>query len=388
MKLSMKICLVLAAIASLPYATCAPRRGMKYSKSKSKSKSNKYDKKSSKKSKNGKKSKYGLDKQTELVVFGDSLSDVGNVNQFAPCALDPIIPDVYCGDRASNGPLVVDLVATALGFPLLIPSVKIEPITGYPIPSGGTNYAVGSATTFQNDFSTQVKLYLWFLQISQETPTPSIDATTLFYIEFGGNDVLDALSTNDLDAAVAFIGKAVKDYITNVEALVELGACSILVGGPADVGKAPIAFDFRIAASGLSFLFNKLLKSAVEGVTIANNDDLCYGIKFFDFFAITNEVLDDKRFQKEFPDPEAKCNDRFVVDCDQCNIVLTQIGLLPVLTPSGICRCPVPVLPKDEVDFGCEGIPFYDEFHPTTSFNEFSAKFLLEFLEEESARAE
>jgi hypothetical protein len=386
MKLSMKICLVLAAVGSFPCAISAPaRNGKKHSKW------DKSTKKGGKKSKNGKKDKYGLDKQTELVVFGDSLSDVGNVNQFPPCSLTPVIPDLYCGPRASNGPLAIDLFNEALGFPPLVANAMPGPdgTGGSPFPGGGNNFAFAAATasksTSQNDFFSQVGLYTGFLQNSQGTATPSISATTLLYIAIGGNDVIRSILT---DNPVAFVTEAVAEYIKNVEALVELGACSILVGGPADIGKIPVAFDFRMAASELSILFNNLLKAALEGVTIKNDDDSCYGIKFFDFFAITNEVLDDKRFQKEFPDPEAKCNDRFVVDCTQCNDVLTQLSAPPVpVTPSGICNCDVPVLPKDEIDFVCEGIPFYDAYHPTTRFNEFSTEFFLEFLEE-SARAE
>jgi hypothetical protein len=346
-------------------------------------------KKSSKKIKNG---KYDLDKQTELIVFGDSLTDVGNVNKFFPCNLNPVVPDLYCGPRASNGPLAIDIINEVLGFSPLVASDIPDPVTGSRIPVGGNNYAFASATAstetgqLANDFATQVQLYRTFLQLSQATATPSIDATTLFYTEFGGNDLIGAFNTEDPATVFAFIGNAVKDYIKNVEALVELGACSILVGGPPDVGKAPIAAGFRSAVSELSTLFTTLLKAAIEGVTITNDDDSCYGIVFIDIFSIVNEVGDDERFQEEFPDPEAVCNNRFMVPCDQCNSVLIQIGFTPIpITPSGICFCDVPVLPEDEIDFVCEAIPSYDELHPTTRYNDFTAEFILKFLEESAA---
>jgi phospholipase/lecithinase/hemolysin len=69
---------------------------------------------------------------TELVVFGDSLSDTGNAGRF------------------SNGPVWVEHLAKSLGLPLR------------PSRAGGTNHAVGGARAVggPNELRAQVRGYL------------------------------------------------------------------------------------------------------------------------------------------------------------------------------------------------------------------------------------
>ncbi len=68
----------------------------------------------------------------EFIVFGDSLSDTGNV--FISLGVPPSPP--YFDGRFSNGPVTVEHVADQLGFPALLPSII-----------GGTNFAWGGAET-------------------------------------------------------------------------------------------------------------------------------------------------------------------------------------------------------------------------------------------------
>src|ERR1700680_881799 len=68
---------------------------------------------------------------TQIVVFGDSLSDVGNV--FAATGKPP--PPYYQG-HYSNGPIWVERLAADLGLPAPTPSLV-----------GGTDYAFGGAET-------------------------------------------------------------------------------------------------------------------------------------------------------------------------------------------------------------------------------------------------
>ena len=71
---------------------------------------------------------------TQLVVFGDSLSDVGNIAQ----ATGDIYPgQYYSNDRFSNGPVYVEALATGLGLPTTVRST-----------AGGDNFAYGGAKTF------------------------------------------------------------------------------------------------------------------------------------------------------------------------------------------------------------------------------------------------
>jgi phospholipase/lecithinase/hemolysin len=72
---------------------------------------------------------------TEIVVFGDSLSDTGNLFAYSQPEGIPPSPPYYHG-RFSNGPLWVEWLASELGVPIPTPSLL-----------GGTNYAWGGAET-------------------------------------------------------------------------------------------------------------------------------------------------------------------------------------------------------------------------------------------------
>src|SRR5262249_42011574 len=70
---------------------------------------------------------------SEVVVFGDSISDTGNVFLFTDgVAAGP----PYFEGRFSNGPVWVEVLAQGLGLPAPAPSL-----------SGGTNSAWGRAQT-------------------------------------------------------------------------------------------------------------------------------------------------------------------------------------------------------------------------------------------------
>src|SRR5215213_5904819 len=77
---------------------------------------------------------------TDLVVFGDSLSDIGNIAQ-APFINTP--GPFYWNGRFSNGPVHAETLATGLGLPALNRSTA----------SGGNDFAYGGATTTGTSFA-------------------------------------------------------------------------------------------------------------------------------------------------------------------------------------------------------------------------------------------
>src|SRR4051794_10258603 len=113
-----------------------------------------------------------------LVVFGDSLSDIGNI------AAQPFINTpgpYYWNGRFSNGPVYAETLATGLGLPALNRSTA----------SGGTDYAYGGAKTtgtafpdslFVKDIDDQVNAYL---------SSHNGSANTLYVVFAGANDLLD-----------------------------------------------------------------------------------------------------------------------------------------------------------------------------------------------------
>lgn len=69
----------------------------------------------------------------ELLVFGDSLSDVGN---YYIVSENSSPKEPYYEGRFSNGPLWIEVFAEEMGFPAVKPSL-----------AGGMNYAYGGART-------------------------------------------------------------------------------------------------------------------------------------------------------------------------------------------------------------------------------------------------
>jgi len=176
---------------------------------------------------------------SNVYVFGDSLSDNGNLN-----ALDPSVPT-----RFTNGPVAVEVIAGALGFDLT-PSYHL-----LQTPPFGNNYAIAGAKAIDEDgdestpdinLPTQVNA---FLQIHGGV-APS-DA--LYIVLIGGNDIRAA---REIRAAGVFaetpeerkaIRVAARESIkTAVEAeqaqilkLIAAGATHILVSNAPDIGAIP-----------------------------------------------------------------------------------------------------------------------------------------------------
>jgi predicted outer membrane repeat protein len=113
----------------------------------------------------------------DLVVFGDSLADVGNASLATSGTYPPSA--LYFQGRFSGGPIWVDTLAEYLGEPLVRPSL-----------AGGLDYAFGGALLESNppsnfgapSLGTQVGAYL-------HGHTPSSD--DLFALIGGGNDFFE-----------------------------------------------------------------------------------------------------------------------------------------------------------------------------------------------------
>lgn len=80
---------------------------------------------------------------SNLFVFGDSLSDGGNSGLLTGSSFPPSPP--YFGNCYSNGPVAVEYLWQAVnpGNPSFRPSLA---------PGGGTNFALGGATTGNENF--------------------------------------------------------------------------------------------------------------------------------------------------------------------------------------------------------------------------------------------
>jgi len=196
---------------------------------------------------------------SQVVVFGDSLSDTGNV--FAgTLGIWPPSPPYHDG-RFSDGPVWVEYWATAHGLP--VPTASL---------TGGTNYAFGGAETGLDGVSTlgtpnlgtQLAMYL-------EAHEPS--AEDLFIFWGGGNDFLQADQT---DASVP-----VANLSTMISTLVAEGATNFRVLNLPPLGETPAyrGGGRQAELDALSLEFNELLSAELQrlrslwpAVTICEHD--------------------------------------------------------------------------------------------------------------------
>ena len=127
----------------------------------------------------GQKSKF-----RELIVFGDSLSDTGNLAFHVPLNAAPSPP--YQKGRYSNGPIWVEPFGDYLGVPQPQPSGL-----------GGTNYAWGAATT-RDELQVFPVTYVPGLdaQITEYLAEHSPQAGQLFSVWIGTNDSWDKFDEN------------------------------------------------------------------------------------------------------------------------------------------------------------------------------------------------
>jgi cholinesterase len=185
-----------------------------------------------------------------LVVYGDSLSDNGNL--FNAIGYPPA---PYFDGRFSNGPVAAEQLAAALGVPIL-------------------DFAVGGATSGIGNFvdsgtqTTPGTLGLPGMQLelagSLPLLTPALTSSALFMVWGGANDFL---VSGSITTAVANIDS----IITTLQAE---GAQHILVPGMPDLGVTPDFFGDAIATQYAEAFNALLLATLPPGVTYADTFNL------------------------------------------------------------------------------------------------------------------
>ncbi len=196
---------------------------------------------------------------SDIFVFGDSLSDNGNLYLVlgdttpTPISGNDFIPSLPY-DRGtdllpalSNGRTWVEQLADKLGLDLT-PSL-----------AGGNDYAFGGARMAPSgnpstppSVREQVGMFLNEIDI---TTGPDAPADALYSVWGGGNDARDAavavLTSGDAQAAFPFISAYVDSLAASIEALAAEGAKNILVPNIPDIGKTPAILAAGPQASSL-----------------------------------------------------------------------------------------------------------------------------------------
>lgn len=201
---------------------------------------------------------------SEVVVFGDSLSDNGNVYRltqgFPGNSLLPFPPDaLYAGGRQSNGPVAVEYLSQRLG-------VSLRNFAQAGATTGTTNIWDGGAL---GEPPGSLGLSGMRAQVQSYVAQPGAADPNALYVLWGGpNDFVSGLANPGSFDPVAAITSAVTNLSNQTGLLYGDGARHFLIPGMADLGITPRATSAGLSglASGLTLSFNASLDLALGGL--------------------------------------------------------------------------------------------------------------------------
>lgn len=217
---------------------------------------------------------------SEVYIFGDSLSDAGNI-----ASLIGDFPPPYYNNRVSNGPLAIDVMAGKLGLSV---NASLH-LLGL---NQGNNYAVAGAKASENepiDLNTQIVSF----QANHGNIAP---ADALYVIFIGGNDIRSALMLTSTENAKATIQSAVSRIYDVISVLNQIGARTFLIINAPDVAQLP---ETRLIASetnnpdliqrahSLSSLYEKRLHKMIEKA----EEEFEINVTEFNLFKYFNKVI-------------------------------------------------------------------------------------------------
>jgi phospholipase/lecithinase/hemolysin len=209
---------------------------------------------------------YASPKYSELVVFGDSLSDSGNVFQLTTDSpdhvQDPPAP-MYFDGRATNGFNWIDQLANQLN--ITRPSAYLRDSTGTNYAFAGAATGNGTSTRFPSpthfpnpplevdNVGTQIDSFL--------SNNQSFQSDQLVTLWAGAGDLKDAKEVDDIINIVNNLEEHIRTLDSN-------GAKTVIVPNQLDAGLAPF---FTLpntpdpaVISGATNLFNNVLGSRLE----------------------------------------------------------------------------------------------------------------------------
>ncbi|WP_199098271.1 autotransporter domain-containing protein [Dyella sp. ASV21] len=209
-----------------------------------------------------------------VVVFGDSLSDAGNISlKYFPNNQPPTRFTTNPGSTA------VENVAKALGFPIA------------PSQAGGTDYAWGGAGLINNATTLAIQNIPQQLQAYLASTGGKADPRTLYQVWGGANDIFYLTGAyTDSNTIAAGTAAAAAAEVKLLGSLQAAGAKYVVVYNLPDIGKTPESIAGGAAAQSggtqLSLVYNGVLQA---GITQLSNNGL--NIIPVNTFALINEVV-------------------------------------------------------------------------------------------------
>ena len=223
----------------------------------------------------------GEESSKTLFVFGDSLSDTGNLFDLTSALGNPIPPSPpYFEGRFSNGPVAVEILAEELDLSFNLDS----------------NFAWGGAKTGRDnsfddpDLGLELPGLLDQIDSFAETiDSVGADPEALYVVWAGGNDFLPVGGASVPADPEAAVTNAVTNITTAVTTLADLGAETIVVPLSPAMDRTPLAIasSSETVLADISVAFNAELS---ETLTSLEEDREDVDVILVDLFAISEEV--------------------------------------------------------------------------------------------------
>ena len=221
---------------------------------------------------------------SDLIIFGDSLSDTGNVFIVTGGALPSQSAGPYAGGRFSNGPLWVETLANGLALPT----------AASPFLVGGNNYAFAGAKTGVGATPPDLLLQSIFLWGGSH---PVADANALYVVMAGGNDMRAARSTFQTNSAADIAGRqtaaeaAIGNILLDLFYLQSKGVKNVLLANLPDLGGAPeaVALGLQAASTDATLRFDAFFPA----VLAIGAQGLGLNMNFLDLAGLYQSILVD-----------------------------------------------------------------------------------------------
>lgn len=273
----------------------------------------------------------------KFIVFGDSLSDTGNLYEYMKHQL-PLSPPYYEG-RFCNGPLWIELL-TAMYYPN---DKSVDPQHGQ---EHLFDYAFGGAGVSLDEEEDEDTLFTLDKEIDSYllAHQDHADAESMYVIWIGSNNYL-ALP-DDIPQTVTSVNK---NILKNIEKLVQKGAKHFLLVNLPDLGITPTARDFNIidTLSTSSKMHNDLFYKNYEQLQ-ANYPQVQF--LYLDVFRLLNQMLEEPQ------------KNGFTNVTDTC-----YEEMIHQFSPRTLLNMVATVQPHTQANSqsgACEGYLFFDPVHP------------------------